>query len=92
MSTWADWYSATSYNFIDFNDIYEIEDYYMSGEMQARHNGSDMNGAWWSYSESDEYNATDDFMIRFGWWMTDEELHEIESRINRATDWYVCGE
>lgn len=91
-STWADWYSATSYNFIDFNDIYEIEDYYMSGEMQARHNGSDMNGAWWSYSESDEYNATDDFRISFGWWMTDEEFHEIESRINRATDWYVCGD
>ena len=40
---------------------------------------------------SEDYNVTDDFMISFGWWMTEEEYHATESRINRATDWYESG-
>ena len=80
--------SVTSYNFIDFADIYELEEYYLSGEMRTRGAGKNKTGVWWSYSESDEYNATDDFLISYGWWLEDEELRTIECRINRATDWF----
>jgi len=81
-------YTLTSYNFIDFDDIYELEEYYMSGEMLARNAGKNKTGVWWSYINSDEYSPSDDFQISFGWWLTEEERREIETRINEATDWF----
>jgi len=60
----------------------------MSGEMLARNAGKNMTGVWWSYFNSDEYSPSDDFQISFGWWLTEEERREIETRINEATDWF----
>ena len=90
----AEWYGDTwtSYNFIDFNDIYEIEEYYMNGKMQNRDAGKNKDGIWWNYVNSEEYSTSDDFLISFGWWLTEEERREIETRINKATNWFTLIE
>jgi len=102
---WHDWWNYkenmtwiyngntwTMYNFKDFGDIYELEDYYLSGAAQTDCINRCENGMWCSYFTSDEYNSTDHFLIEFGWWMTEEEFHETETRINKATDWVVLVE
>lgn len=75
-------------NFRDFDDIYALEDYFISGDAHNDSIETCNNGMWCSYCRSDDYNATDEFMIRFGWWMSEEEEHATELRINTATDWF----
>lgn len=99
---WHDWWNYkenmtwvyggntwTMYGFKDFSDIYELEEYYLSGGARADCINRCKNGQWCSYYTSNDYNATDHFLIEFGWWMTEDEYHETETRINKATDWFV---
>ena len=76
--------SWESYNLIDLKDIYELENFYMSGEM--RNITMNQQGDQSIYYHSDEYNTTDDFLVSYGWWITNEELREIKTRINEITD------
>ena len=75
-------------NFRDFDDIYALEDYFLSGDARNDSMETCNNGMWCSYCRSDDYIAADEFMIRYGWWMTEEEEHATERRINEATDWF----
>lgn len=79
----------TVHDFMDFDDIYDLEDWFMSGDAREWQMERCENGVWCSYFASDGYDPADHFKIRFGWWMTDEEYHETETRINKATDWFV---
>lgn len=83
--------SCTFHNFIDFDNISELWNYYQSNEMYERRSEEGLSGKWYDYWNSDDYNVTDDFLINFGWWITDDEFHEIETRINKATGWYGYG-
>jgi hypothetical protein len=92
----GDWtsiyYTGTMIKFIDFKDIYELENYYLSGKSNQDWLNTNQYGKWFDYANSDEYNATDDFLITFGWWIVDDEFHKIENRINEATNWFSLGD
>ncbi|MEA3325538.1 MAG: hypothetical protein U9Q37_10505 [Euryarchaeota archaeon] len=82
----------TVYDFKDFKDIYEIEEWFLSGDARTWEIENCKNGVWCSYYTSDDYDPVDDFLINFGWWMTENEYHETETRINEATNWLVLIE
>lgn len=82
----------TVYDFKDFKDIYEIEEWFLSGDARTWEIEHCKNGVWCSYCTSDDYDPVDDFLIHFGWWMTEDEYHETETRINEATNWFVLVE
>ena len=91
-SVGGDWTSAygtcTMTKFIDFKNIYELEEYYLSGTANRDWLNTNQYGKWFDYANSDKYNTTDGFLITFGWWVSDEEYHERETRINEATNWF----
>jgi hypothetical protein len=83
--------SATITEFIDFEDIYELEDWYLSGEANEKWLEGSSGGKWFNYFRSDQYNTTDDFLSAHGWWLSEKEYREINTRINKATGWYGYG-
>ena len=78
-------------DFIDFKDIYELEEYYLSGKANEKLLEGSCDGKWFDYFKSDQYNASDDFLSAFGWWLSENEYREINTRINKATGWYGYG-